>query len=67
MYATIIRPPYRGWQQSLNSLKNSFECSGMSDNRLIVELELPHSARPIDVLLAHYPILSSYRSNRDKA
>ena len=42
---------YRAWQQSLNFLKNSFEYSSLTDNRIIVEYELPYSTRRIDVLL----------------
>lgn len=42
---------FRAWQQSLNFLKNSFEYSSLSDNRIIIEYELPYSTRRIDVLL----------------
>ncbi|MBN1363197.1 MAG: DUF2075 domain-containing protein [Syntrophaceae bacterium] len=42
---------YRAWQQSLNILNNSFRYSGLKDNKLIVEYELPYSTRRIDVLL----------------
>ena len=42
---------YRSWQQSLNFLRNSFEYSGLTQNRLIIEYELPYSTRRIDVLL----------------
>ena len=42
---------YRAWQQSLNFLKNSFEYSSLTNNRIIVEYELPYSTRRIDVLL----------------
>lgn len=42
---------YRAWQQSLNFLRNSFEYSGLTQNRLIIEYELPYSTRRIDVLL----------------
>jgi uncharacterized protein len=42
---------YRSWQQSLNFLRNSFEYTGLSDNTLIIEYELPYSTRRIDVLI----------------
>jgi uncharacterized protein len=41
----------RSWQQSLNFLKNSFEYTGLIDNTLIIEYELPYSTRRIDVLV----------------
>jgi len=33
---------YRAWEQSLNFLRNSFEYSGLVDNRIIIEYELPY-------------------------
>jgi uncharacterized protein len=39
------------WQQSLNFLRNSFDLAALSDNRVIVEYELPYSSRRIDVLV----------------
>ena len=39
------------WQQSFNYLKSSCEVANLSDNRMIIEYELPYSARRIDVLL----------------
>ena len=42
---------YRAWQQSSQYLKNSFEVATLTDNRLIIEYELPYSARRIDVLV----------------
>ena len=42
---------FRAWQQSLNFLKNSFEYSGLVENKLIIEYELPYSTRRIDVLI----------------
>ncbi len=42
---------YRSWQQSLNFLKNSFDVTGIRDNRLVIEYELPYSTRRIDVLI----------------
>lgn len=42
---------YRSWQQSLNILNNSFRYSDLKDNPIIVEYELPYSARRIDVLV----------------
>jgi hypothetical protein len=35
------------WQQSFNFLKNSFEIAALGDNRIIIEYELPYSARRI--------------------
>lgn len=42
---------YRSWQQSLNYLKNSFEYTGLVNNKIIIEYQLPYSTRRIDVLL----------------
>lgn len=42
---------YRAWQQSSQYLKNSLEASTLTDNKLIIEYELPYSSRRIDVLL----------------
>jgi DUF2075 family protein len=42
---------HRSWQQSLNFLKNSFEYTGLIDNKIVIEYELPYSTRRIDVLL----------------
>src|SRR5882762_3963865 len=42
---------YRSWQQSLNFLKNSFDITGLRDNRLVIEYELPYSTRRNDVLI----------------
>src|SRR2546425_927032 len=42
---------YRAWQQSSQYLKNSFEAATLTDNKLIIEYELPYSSRRIDVLL----------------
>jgi DUF2075 family protein len=42
---------YRSWRYSLNFLKNAFDFTGLVDNRLIVEYELPYSTRRIDVLV----------------
>ncbi len=39
------------WQQSFNFLKNSFDVAGLTDQKIIVEYELPYSSRRIDVLL----------------
>jgi uncharacterized protein len=41
----------RAWQQSLNYLKNSFEYTGLQNNKIIIEYQLPYSTRRIDVLL----------------
>src|ERR1700733_13282326 len=51
-YRRRVNPSeYRSWQQSLNFLKNSFEYSGLTDNRIIIEFELPYPPRRIDVLM----------------
>ena len=42
---------YRSWQQSLNFLKNSFDYTGLTDNKLVIEYELPYSTRRIDALI----------------
>jgi DUF2075 family protein len=42
---------YRSWQSSLNFLKNAFDFTGLVDNQVIVEYELPYSTRRIDVLV----------------
>lgn len=44
-------PEYRSWQQSLNFLNNAFTYSDLTDNRIIVEYELPYSTRRIDILV----------------
>lgn len=41
----------RSWQQSLVILNNSLQYSGLSENKIVVEYELPYSTRRIDVLL----------------
>lgn len=42
---------YRAWQQSLIFLKNSFDYTGLTGNKLLVEYELPYSTRRIDALI----------------
>ncbi len=42
---------YRAWQQSLNFLRNSFEFTGLTDNKVVIEYELPYSTRRIDALI----------------
>ncbi len=42
---------YRAWNQSLNVLNNSFTLSGLQENKIIIEYELPYSTRRIDVLI----------------
>jgi len=44
-------PEYRSWQQSLNFLNNAFRYSALINNKVIIEYELPYSARRIDVLV----------------
>lgn len=48
------KPPqseYNSWNQSMNFLKNVFEYSDLSDNKIVIEYKLPYSERRIDVLL----------------
>jgi len=42
---------YNSWNNSLNFLKNALDYSGLIDNQLVIEYELPYSTRRIDVLL----------------
>jgi len=42
---------FRAWQHSSQYLKNSFEASTLTDNKLVLEYELPYSSRRIDALL----------------
>ena len=44
-------PEYRSWQQSLNFLNNAFTYSDLTNNKIIVEYELPYSTRRIDILV----------------
>ena len=44
-------PEFRSWQQSLNFLNNAFTYSVLTNNKIIVEYELPYSTRRIDVLV----------------
>ena len=48
---TVGESERRAWQQSSQYLKNSFEVATLTDNKLIIEYELPYSTRRIDVLL----------------
>jgi len=41
----------RAWMYSLAILNNSFTYSGLKDNHVVVEYELPYSSRRIDVLI----------------
>lgn len=51
-YRRRVNPSeYRSWQQSFNFLRNCFEFSSLSDNKLIIEFELPYSTRRIDVFI----------------
>ncbi len=45
---------YRSWSNSLSILNNSFIYSGLRDNHIIVEYELPFASSRIDVLLFGY-------------
>ena len=47
----VVDSEYRAWQQSSQYLKSSFEVASLTDNKLIVEYELPYSSRRIDVIL----------------
>ncbi len=42
---------YRSWATSLAILNNSFTYSGLKDNHIVVEYELPYASQRIDVLL----------------
>src|SRR3990167_6360958 len=42
---------YRSWAHSLAILNNSFIYSGLKDNHVVVEYELPFASQRIDVLL----------------
>jgi DUF2075 family protein len=42
---------YRSWQQSSNFLRNAFEFSKLTENKIILEHKLPYSDRRIDVIL----------------
>src|SRR3989338_2049825 len=42
---------YRSWAISLAILNNSFIYSGLKDNHIVVEYELPYASQRIDVLL----------------
>src|SRR3990167_10941906 len=42
---------YRAWNQSLNFLNNVFRHTNLKENKLIVEFELPYTARRIDALI----------------
>ena len=56
----VGKSEYRAWQQSSQYLKNSFEAAALTNNKLIIEYELPYSSRRIDVLL-----FGGDSSNRD--
>src|SRR3989344_5692927 len=45
------RSEINSWQQSFNFLKNSFDVADLTDQRIVIEYELPYSSRRIDVLL----------------
>ena len=58
--ATAFRDYYRraaakgevgAWEQSFNFLSDSLAATGLDDNRIIIEYELPYSSRRIDALL----------------
>jgi uncharacterized protein len=51
-YSRPVSPSeLRAWQQSLNFLKNSFDYTGLTSNKLVIEYELPYSTRRIDALV----------------
>lgn len=51
-YSRPVSPSeFRAWQQSLNFLKNSFDYTGLTSNKLVIEYELPYSTRRIDALI----------------
>jgi DUF2075 family protein len=41
----------KSWVNSLNFVKNALDYSGLNDNKIVIEYELPYSTRRIDVLL----------------
>jgi len=51
---------FRSWQQSFNFLNNAFTYSALTDNKVIVEYELPYSTRRIDVL-----VFGKNKANKD--
>ncbi len=42
---------YNSWNVSLNFMKNAIDASKLSDNRIIIEYELPYKSTRIDVIL----------------
>ncbi|MDP1694488.1 MAG: hypothetical protein Q8L34_03025, partial [Candidatus Woesearchaeota archaeon] len=51
-YGRSVNPSeFNSWNVSLNFMKNALDFSGLHENRIIVEYELPYSSRRIDVLL----------------
>jgi len=51
-YSKRVNPSeVRSWNNSLNFVKNVLDYSGLKDNKIVVEYELPYSTRRIDVLL----------------
>lgn len=59
-YRSPSESEIRAWSNSLNILNNSFTYSGLKDNQVIIEYELPYSTRRIDVL-----IFGKNASNKD--
>lgn len=47
----IGRSEYNSWKQSSNYVRNILDASQLSDNRIVLEYELPYSEKRIDVLL----------------
>ena len=51
-YGRAISPSEKNsWNNSLNFVKNALDFTGLSDNKIVIEYELPYSSRRIDVLL----------------
>jgi len=51
-YGRNVSPSEKNsWNNSLNFMKNALDYSDLKDNKIVVEYELPYSARRIDVLL----------------
>ena len=51
-YSRPVSPSeFRACQQSLNFLKNSFDYTDLTSNKLVIEYELPYSTRRIDALI----------------
>ncbi len=51
-YGRNVGPSERNsWNNSLNFVKNALDFSGLEDNKIVIEYELPYSSKRIDILL----------------